>query len=445
MWLRLFTAVLIINRGILSWADISIRTTKMRNIGSFLRNSRQLLNDNLSHLKEVSICIGNEAADADSIISSICYAYHKKRGSIVLNSSHEYIPIVNIDRKELCLRRDVEILLHKVNLSLSDLICIDEMASSCLFGLTSNQSSEVSSNPQVILLDHNTMSSKFKSLMDHLEINASSSVVEILDHHVDGNLYLESCSGDQRNIAFINGIATVGSTCTLVFEHIMKSESSSMKLTEEEDLSILLLGVIALDTYNMDPKAGKGTSRDQTALNHLNTIITRVNQNELFEQLLNAKTDPIFWNSLSSENSLILDFKDFSIDKSRIMQFGMSSLLLPIERYFDKENSIDAIESMLTDRDILVLMTLVVNSSTQTSREIAFFSKSQPRILSLIEFLASHDQSRLLDISPLKLPPVIAKEIDDRGISVAAFHQGNIKMSRKQVAPILSSYFELNQ
>ncbi len=127
--------------------------------------------------------IGNEAGDADSIISAITLAY--------VESSQEEIestPIVSIPKADLTTQRpEVSLLMEMagiVNAS-SNLIFVDDPLI---------QHDAIDS--KVTLVDHNILAEKFQG--------KNWTVMEIVDHHQDEGLYFETCSGNDRTIAFVN-------------------------------------------------------------------------------------------------------------------------------------------------------------------------------------------------------------------------------------------------
>ena len=84
-----------------------------------------------------------------------------------------FIPIVSIKRNELHLRRDVEILLQRVDIKLSSLVCLDDF----------NEEKEFDEKDSVhmSLLDHNSMSPQVADLVK----KANFTLKDILDHHED--------------------------------------------------------------------------------------------------------------------------------------------------------------------------------------------------------------------------------------------------------------------
>ena len=68
-----------------------------------------------------------------------------------------------------------------------------------------------------------------------------------------------------------------------------------------------LLGVVLIDTANMDPKAKKVCPRDSAAAAKLTKLAPGPSQGELFRQLDAAKFDADLWESLSIQQCLRYD------------------------------------------------------------------------------------------------------------------------------------------
>ena len=294
---------------LLEMTSISSSTLKL-----FLKKQLSLISSLTSSLSlslplsaSCKIYIGNEAGDADSIISSLCMAYLRSKKDNNIDSIH--LPLVCVNRKDIHLRHDVELLLQSIKLDLNDLICIDDLSIT-----SSNNKDNQENNIKFILLDHNVISNKvinkFNNNNNNQNINIDNSIQEIIDHHIDGGQYLQ-CNGKNRNIAWNKdtNTAAVASTCTLVSEIYLSED----QILLDSDISTLLMGVISLDTYNMDLTLVKFTSRDQIIYDELQKrcLNIGIDRNELFNILINAKTDINFWRSLHPSDQLILDYKLF--------------------------------------------------------------------------------------------------------------------------------------
>jgi inorganic pyrophosphatase/exopolyphosphatase len=219
-----------------------------------------------------------------------------------------------------------------------------------------------------------------------LGVPGAKSIEEIIDHHVDAGQYLQ-CNGKYRNIAWNinNNTATVASTCTLVGEYYLSEDKELL----DSDISTLLMGVISLDTYNMDPTVGKGTNRDQIIYDELQKRCLQIgiDRNELFNNLINAKTDIMFWRSLHPSDQLILDYKLFE-SSSRL--FGMSSVLLPVIEFINHIDALTVIDDYLKQNndntlDILVVMSFVTTPTP--TRELLLLSHSEHRLQEIFKFI----------------------------------------------------------
>lgn len=205
----------------------------MSKLKSFLRKSKEFLENyqNKNHnftSTTINIVMGNQACDADSMISSLCYAYYK---DMMMNNNHDhanihYLPIMSISREDIYFRREVKILLELIDVSFDDLICVNE----CPF-----ENFYQENLLKLTLMDHNYLASQLHS-------RYSSAVTEIVDHHADQGHY-PSVEGVNRLIAFNSQIskAEVGSACTLVAERI--SQANLIDST----IATLLLGVISVE------------------------------------------------------------------------------------------------------------------------------------------------------------------------------------------------------
>merc|ERR1719491_1477314 len=181
------------------------------------------------------------------------------------------IPVMSIRREDMPLRRDVVHLLTMAGIDTEhDLLYLDDgiVQSKLLGGGAEDDAHNHNHNHNhntVTLVDHN----KLRSSLWHLEGN----VVEIIDHHYDEGFHNTAAAaarsnGDgapttpnpnNRDIAFADQTALVGSTCTLVTERLMKlydhhhaaaattgTTTTTTTTTREVDpsLGLALLGVI---------------------------------------------------------------------------------------------------------------------------------------------------------------------------------------------------------
>ena len=441
-----------------------------------------------------AIVIGNEAADADSLISSITYAFLRQWQALQQPASSSspssslpspapalpalYLPVVplaSIDRRQMYLRRDVELLLKEADLDLTHLIAFDEYVGN-------DASSSGSHLPgDVVLVDHNVVANVLCGVLD-LDTDRQEEVgivKEIVDHHKDEGRYMRSAV--LRDIAYdaVSGNAEVASTCTLVAERYLDAANAAAL---SEDIATLLVAVIAVDSINMDPVAGKGTPRDLRAMTDLTARFPSVDRDRLFALMSNAKLDPPFWESLTARDALEIDYKEFAGTTAptgrrgsfRETQFGISAVLQvtlprhfplapsrvvvphnyalalstirthhhtaatqPAAAFLTKPDLPEALSAYFSEpyrnHDLLAVMTFVVKPTPR--RELLFFAQTQARMDALTAFLGKQDQLQLTAID------LDAAEIG--GLRVSAYAQGNVGMSRKQVAPLLTELYSL--
>ncbi len=428
------------------------------------------------------------------------------------------VPIVSVPRAEVSLRWDVVVLLNLAGIAIEDLVCVDDDVASRLLSSpppmtktssairTSNTTTTaaISAIPLLLtLVDHN----RIRSSYDHL----SSFVIEILDHHVDELYRADDVTVDSgmRNVAYENGNALVASTCTLVVERMLRdmsrmsssSSSSSPPAYHSIDpgLCLLLLGVILLDTVNMNPNAGKGTARDERAMRALMqyadwksfdddvggirratsslvdyaSTFERVFPNgrgsppdasALYDALSSAKFDPRYWSTLSVSDCLRIDYKRFEVSSnssssssSLVSAIGISSVLVGMDTMLAREDFIrdlsTYVTSSLSSSDLYGMMTLTFREGDGGSpvRGLLLAGADASIVNSFADFLVNSADAAFLDMCevefgdeeggrvPLGTSAGSGGDVEDAnaGIAIRVFRQGNGKGSRKQVAPVL--------
>ncbi|GLE00519.1 hypothetical protein PINS_up009276 [Pythium insidiosum] len=364
----------------------------------------------------IHVFLGNEAADADSIVSSLVYAY--LRDQRPQSEPVIAVPVLSIPRDELPLRCDVMALFEALGIDASAMVFVDEFPWHRQQQLASMR---------LTLLDHNALTTKrMLAACDSL----GECVVEILDHHADLGAHPGAAV---RDIAFQGHEALVASTCTLVAERLLASERIPH---EHHALSAtLLLAVIALDSINFDPRAKKVTPRDVAAAAELERVAF-ADKAALFEWLHGEKFNVAHWSAFSLRNCLQCDYKEF--DASSGLRYGVSAVLIPLQAFVGKCATPQALTTALRDwckingLAFLVVMTMTVAPSDGSRhREILFFEDSEtPRFVPhCLRALAEDD---VLQLQPLTLPVETTADT-----CFHAFAQRNTAASRKQVVPLL--------
>ena len=492
---------------------------------SFLKNIymeiQSTLHANIDHAEKstslelsprFNAVLGNEAGDADSIISSIVLAYILQLGRkyyihqgnlhasqdvtlnepsmdkqcAVTNLSSYFFPLISIPRKEMALRRDVTLILALCRIhSIQGFLYIDDtsrdeykllIAHHNSVSFSENHSSDFQSSVlQFTLVDHN----KIRESLWHLR----DQVAQIWDHHSDEgfheNVYL-------RNVAFdsLTMSALVGSTCTLVTEELQRvfmSRNGNTDISRNSDIDpaigLALLSVILLDTMNMSKEAGKGTERDQRAIEFIlqhtrwdcfvaqddpylksyyerifqhrleetarveshPISLTKPNLTALYEILRDCKFDPAFWLEMSAEDALRIDYKKFG-SSMEPFTFGLSSVLLSCNALQQKEDFLVSAIKFAKDQriEILGILSLVVDDKGPR-REISLIGPENV-VRSLTRYLVNSDDALFLGVrTPSEEKSQIISLHGSRFL-MTELQQDNSKASRKQIAPIIQSF-----
>lgn len=418
------------------------------------------------HPLDFKLILGNEAGDADSIISALAYGHVLSlSSSSTPNSSTVLVPLASIPRQDIKLRNDVLLLLGFVGIHPADerdILCIDDDIVHTLIHSAGTRNITKS----IVLVDHN----KLKRELWHL----NGQVTEILDHHQDEGAHMESVSPEWRQIAFEHSSATVGSTCTLIVEKWRRWYEHENIIGSnpylDPGVGLALLGVILLDTMNMSKQAGKGTERDQKAIDFLmkhvvwkdllwtckeeevqSKLFTSNNQDQqsvsihlsgLFQWLQESKFDPVFWNHLSPHDTLRIDYKKFEskqTDRDEF-SFGLSSVLLSMEDLLSKPNFFPEAVEYMKDVNVTLLGVLTMTIvDDKPKREILLLGNST--IVEGMTFHILHSETASALNAKLERKSKLSSDVEEETY-MAVLTQGNSKASRKQVAPIMFAYFE---
>jgi exopolyphosphatase len=450
------------------------------------------------------IVIGNEASDADSMVSSICLAYiesclmtRENQGRRTKSDSLR-IPVLPLTRSDLETQRpETTFLFDLAGLPmphvLDSFVYIDDLQQCAETEPVTTGNSVSSRSVSATLMDHNRLSTKLPEAgrstisMDGVEDCVASSmqwvVKEIMDHHYDEGDHTSTVPPENRHIAFGQDQALVASTCTLVVERLRAKAHDSVRVPVP--LSVLLLGVILLDSVNMAPSAGKGTDRDADAINFLlettdwSALSSKararlmrsdnhaaLHTDTFFNSLQNAKFDLAFWSALNVRDALRLDFKLFnpsSSHSSLAKPFGISTVLMPLTEFTRKADIISQMRRFMHEQDLDLLgvmctSTVILSSDSsptasnaplqhsdhKLSRELLLCSRGTAFPLRrLVDYFMNVDVS--LQLEPVSVNIAAESDIittETEHITIYGFHQGNTKASRKQVAPKLLEFFD---
>lgn len=344
----------------------------------FLRTAKKVaLSKSLYRLRVVS---GNQSADLDSVVSAISYAFLDPE-------SEPIVPLINIPKADLLLRKDIEYVLHECGIPNENLLFSDDLE---------HVEAEF---VELILVDHNVPQGEaLQTFLNRHKVTVTC----IIDHHVDEGMFKDASP---------RIISSCGSCSSLITNFFI-----SLGIFQPCTAKLLIAPLLA-DTAFMKQRVEQP---DTQAFEVLSKCIKGLNLDTYFYEISKMKSDI---SGLSLEDVLRKDYKLFKLQADRV---GISSIVKPFEwllnEYGGVDNLVKTCKSYGSEQhlDYLVLMT-AFSKDDEFKREIAFIGvKKDPKKMS----------SALADELALEEIPTD----HDRAVFCV---QHNSKASRKQVAPLI--------
>jgi inorganic pyrophosphatase/exopolyphosphatase len=224
--------------------------------------------------------LGNEACDADSIVSAICYSWFL---NCTAPDDVEYVAFVQCAEEDLLYRLDYAEICRIVSFQPRRLHSIRAIPS------------PVSG---WILVDHHYPS----KLM--LNIGNALDVAEIIDHH---EVISDEATEFVESVSCVD-IRTIGSTCTVIGERILNSRLKSEEIPRE--ILMMLFLVIVLDTGDLSPELGKTTKTDEEIYSRLKTILGISDVGPMLDRIMKSKFSREFWYGYPLDTVFLYDFKE---------------------------------------------------------------------------------------------------------------------------------------
>jgi exopolyphosphatase len=336
------------------------------------------------------VVIGNEAADLDSMVSSIAYGYLITQQ----NPDEPALPVIGVPRADFILRREAVYLFQKARIRLEDVVFIDEV-----------NLDKILLDSRLILVDHNRLAENLKKHSDK--------VVGIIDHHRDEGFYT---SAEPRVIK------TIGSTATLVAKQFCQYGFDIGK-----DLAVLFAGIILLDTVNLDPAAHKATPDDIKIVSQMLPLCP-ISREDLFEKLQFERFNV---HGFSTRDLLRKDYKEYRFGK---LKCGIAAVFQTSSKWDEKDSDLVTVfQEFLEYRKLDLLVVMTVSNANSFQRELIVFwhsSSGQARLFSYM-------QENGLELTSLDS---CDKKAINNGV-MRIYSQGNIKASRKKLQPLLAKFF----
>lgn len=348
------------------------------------------LKNNFSNTKQVTIVMGNEAADLDSMASAVSYAWYLN----LKNPGKSCFPLINIPKSDFKLRTEAVYLFNEAGISIDTLLFAEDV---------DLEKIKAGGNLNLVLVDHNKLSS--------LQTGLETALSEILDHHADEKSYPQET---------ITDIRPVGSCATIIAEAFLKDQKDSI----DNSLGTLLLGTILLDTVNLETEAGRVTDDDAAAAKEL-IDITGLDSKKLFDKLQFEKFNV---SSLGSYDLLRKDYKEWQLGSVKL---GIGSVLLPVEDWAAKDSAIaDAFDSYLKERKLDVLLSMNAFTAPEFTRQLVVYVPDDKLKTDTVSFLEGSD----LGLEKL--------DIASSANGCLFYNQKNLGISRKKLQPLLKDFFE---
>jgi exopolyphosphatase len=425
--------------GIIDRPYLGLSPSPYDSLGDFLIKRKANITDH--------VVIGNEAGDADTIVTSITLAFLE---SMQGYGGDAVTPIVAISKDVFHKERpDVNLLFQLAGLQefTDNLLFIEDLEDVLKEDVKEGLPSRL-----ITLVDHNNLNEPLVKYQNNLV------VTEILDHHEDLHKYEDTCSGKDRNIAFDNGHALVASATTLVAERL---HACDYPHPCPATIGTLLLGVILIDSINLDESLGKVTQRDRNAVKdllantdwstHVHLPHIRLNANgditvdtdKLFDELQVAKYDPLFWANFPVSRALASDYKQFGDGTESL--FGIATVLMNGQEFMKKEEFASAtLDFMHTSQiSFLGIMFAFYDESRTLRRQLAFVTKGEKFTLEqILESLLKSVEYKKADLQLEEVTIHKKLLIEEVGLlQIRLFDQTNPAPSRKQIGPMLEVYF----
>uniref|UniRef100_A0A3B4WSG3 Prune exopolyphosphatase 1 n=1 Tax=Seriola lalandi dorsalis TaxID=1841481 RepID=A0A3B4WSG3_SERLL len=345
--------------------------------------------------RRVHIILGSESCDLDSVVSSLAMAYFLFRVRRLDPSCSLVLPVLNIPRSQFHLRADVLLLLREASIATETLVFRDEVDLAHLHG---------NRRLALTLVDHNILPSTDRDL--------EGAVVEVIDHHQL-----------QRTTSFACPVTMemVLSCATLVTERILSRAPEIL----DQQLALLLYGVMVVDCMNLSPVAGKVMVKDRKMVHLLQTQFPDLPQRDALHTALHtAKFD---LSGFTTEQILLNNMKTVAGGNLKV---AVSIVYMSLDSFLQRKNLQQELCHFCKSHhlDAVVAMTISFNEqSDEPVRHVAIYG-SNLLYRQEINHALLDTRSPALCLSPASSPYK----------DVLAYHQGNTLASRRKVLPVLT-------
>ncbi|OAK99971.1 DHH phosphoesterase [Phaeosphaeriaceae sp. SRC1lsM3a] len=419
----------------------------------FLAHAKSALRNALESSQKVTLVIGNESADLDSMSSSILYAYVRSMSPPKNAFTPLYVPVTNIPASDVQLRPEYLAVFKHANIDAGHLITLDDLPP-----FADIQIKLAPENTSWILVDHNALQGQLGKLY-------SGRVAGVIDHHDDEGKVPQD-TGDEPRIIEKSGSCTslIANYCRPSWDVLSASALSSGaahaqgdSLSNDDavvkrwDAAVAQLGLasILIDTADLNDKS-KTTQHDRQAVEYLQAKImlcpqlsTSFDRTSFYEEIDAAKKDI---GSLKLQDILRKDYKQW--DQNGV-KLGISSVVKHIEFLQNKAGSeanassssgeafLHALGEFAKERelDMYTLMTTSTSTKGEFQREILLWAFGDRGVAAAKAFAKNSSEELGLENWDGSSSLVDASVGDGQWRKI--WWQRQVQHSRKRVAPLL--------
>ncbi|RFU77329.1 hypothetical protein TARUN_4881 [Trichoderma arundinaceum] len=351
----------------------------------------------------LTLVIGNESADLDSLCSAVVLAYIRSNAS-----PHTlHIPLSNIPRSELVLRTEMTAVLKHAGLAPTDILTLSELPDL------------KPEDTQWFLVDHNALTGQLQKFQ--------SRVIGCIDHHVDEKI--TSLDVKPRIIE------PCGSCMSLIIEEsraawdAFPAPETEDVAAEDDRLARLAFAPILIDTLDLKEQH-KVKEKDIRAAEYLHTKIHphRFSQPKFFEEVTAVKEDI---SQLSFYDILRKDYKEW---EESGLKLGISCVVQNFDYLLEKAGQpsvfIDELAAWAKERklDVASVMT-TSNPGGEFQRHLLVWGITDKGVAAANNFPGIAEK--------LQLEQWHDGVLDGDDGKRKAWRQKDLSSSRKQVAPLL--------
>ncbi|KAK2012811.1 exopolyphosphatase [Colletotrichum eremochloae] len=391
-------------------------------LGAFLARARSALTAPApQRASPLTLVVGNESADLDSLCSAVVYAYLRTHAP-----PHTlHVPISNLPRDDLKLRTEMTAALAHARLAPDDLLTLDDLPADL-----------APRDTRWVLVDHN-------ALTGDLAARYAGRVVGCVDHHADEGAVPRDTGDDEPRI-----VETCGSCSSLVVEYCrpaweaLADAEAGGDADVDAHLARLSLAAVLIDTTNLKSK-DKTTDKDVAAVSFLERFVPAPYARDAYFDEISAVKEDI--SSLSFRDVFRKDYKQWEDQSGDGVSVGRQLLgtsaivqnldyLVNEKAGGDEQQLLREFRSWAGEKglDIGVIMT-TAHPDGRLQREVLVWAFNEDAVASCKAFYERFK-------GELGLAPWRGGRLDETresGEWRAAWTQANIAASRKQIAPML--------